>query len=158
MTNKTPATRSLKWFASASGSFAGALLFLSLLEAIAFLWKEGDVIKDFFGAIYVVAMFVICIATLIFQIITSIFVYIHTCKEKQKKFLLFALPAQVIAIALTFVSIALLFPALKENNHDGKAAACILNLVAGIIALYICIVSTVFKHVVWGKARKAENK
>ncbi|MCQ3915472.1 MAG: hypothetical protein MJ195_01735 [Mycoplasmoidaceae bacterium] len=145
---KSPAGRSLKWFASASGSFAGALLFLSLLEAIAFLWKEGNVIKDFFGAIYVVVMFVICIGTLLFQIITSIFTYINTCKEKQKKFLLFALPAQVVAIALMFVSIALLFPALKNNDHDGKVAGCILNLVAGLITLYICIVSTVFKHVV----------
>lgn len=151
--NHTPGTRSLKWFASASGSFAGALLFLALLEGIAFLWKEGEPIKDFVGAIYVVVMFVICIGTLLFSIITSIFAYRNACKEGQKKFLLFALPAQIIAIALMFISIGVLFPALKNVDHDGKAAACILNLVAGLIGVYICIISTVFKHIIYGKSK-----
>ncbi len=153
---KSPAGRSLKVFASSTGIFAGAVLFLGLLEFLAFVWKEGDVIKDFFGAIYVVIMFVICLGALLYMTIAGIVTYIYVCKEKQKKFLLFALPAQIIASILLFLSLIFVFKGLQQQELIVKKIGCWLNIIAGIIGIYLTVISIVFKHIAWNKARKAE--
>ncbi len=98
-------------------------------------------------------MFIICAGLFITMTITSIFAYIKVCKEKQKKFLLFALPAHVISATLMFVSIFLII-----KGKDMTKIGCILNLIAGIIAIYLTVISAVFKHIVYGKARKANNQ
>lgn len=149
----SPAGRSLKFFASAAGSYAGALLFLTLLEYLGFVRHPEDAIKTIFSVWYVGAMFIICVGLLITLTICSIFTYIYVCKEKQKKFLLFALPAHIISAALMFISIILIM-----KNKDGRNVACIMNLIAGIVAIYLTVVSIVFKHVAYGKARKAEKQ
>ena len=148
----SPAGRSLKYFASAAGSYAGALLFLTLLEYIGFVRHPEDVIKSIFSVWYVGAMFVISAGLLLALTVSSIFTYIYVCKEKQKKFLLFALPAHIISAVLMIFSIAI----LTKSNED-RVPACIMNLVAGIVALYLTIVSAVFKHITYGKARKANQ-
>lgn len=149
----SPAGRSLKYFASIAGSFAGALLFLTLLEYIGFIWRPSDDIKSIFSVWYVGAMFIICVGLLIATTICSIFTYIKVCKENQKKFLLFALPAHIISAALMLISIFIIM-----KDKDSRSAGCIINLVAGIIALYLAIVSGVFKHIAYGKARKANKE
>lgn len=44
----SPAGRSLKYFASAAGSYAGALLFLTLLEYIGFILYPKSAITSIF--------------------------------------------------------------------------------------------------------------
>lgn len=149
---KTPAGRSLKYFASAAGAYAGALLFLTLLEYIGFVRHPEDVLKSIFSVWYVGAMFIICVGLLLVMTVCSIFTYRYVCKEKQKKFLLFALPAHIISAALMFLSIAILI-----KGKDDRNVACIINLIAGLVALYLTIVSAVFKHITYGKARKAQQ-
>lgn len=149
----SPAGRSLKVFASLAGSFAGALLFLTLLEYLGLVRHPEDVIKTIFSVWYIGAMFIICAGLLITLTIVSIFVYIKVCKEKQKKFLLFALPAHIISAALMFVSIVLIL-----KGKDTTKVGCIMNLIAGIIVVYLTVVSAVFKHIVYSKARKANNQ
>ncbi|XQP55083.1 MAG: hypothetical protein ACOQNV_03030 [Mycoplasmoidaceae bacterium] len=155
---KSPAGRSLKVFASAAGSYAGALLFLGLLEFIAFVWNSGstvgDIFKIIFGAWYVGIMFIIVLGTLLFLTISSIITYVHVCKEKQKKFLIFALPGQVVSFAFMILSIILL---VKSGNQGERNVACWMNIIAGIVALYLCVVSTVFKHITWNKAKKSNK-
>lgn len=97
-------------------------------------------------------MFVISAGLLLALTVSSIFTYIYVCKEKQKKFLIFALPAHIISAVLMIFSIAI----LTKSNED-RVPACIMNLVAGIVALYLTIVSAVFKHITYGKARKANQ-
>ena len=149
----TPAGRSLKFFASAAGSYAGALLFLTLLEYLGLVRHPEDVIKTIFSIWYIGAMFIICVGLLVVLTICSIFTYVKVCKEKQKKFLLFALPAHVISAALMFVSIVLIM-----RDHDARNIGCIMNLIAGIIGIYLTVISIVFKHVAYGKARKANKQ
>lgn len=149
---KTPAGRSLKYFASAAGAYAGALLFLTLLEYIGFVLHPEDVLKTIFSVWYVGVMFIICVGLLLIMTICSIFTYRYVCKEKQKKFLLFAIPAHVISAVLMIFSIVILV-----KGKDDRSIACIINLIAGIVALYLTIVSAVFKHIAYGKARKAEQ-
>ncbi len=149
----TPAGRSLKVFASLAGSYAGAMLFLTLLEYLGFVRHPEDVIKTIFSVWYVGAMFLICVGLLIIFTIFSIFTYIKVCKEKQKKFLLFALPAHIISAVLLFLSLALI-----TKGKDAANAGCIMNLIAAIIAVYLTVISIVFKHIAYGKARKANNQ
>lgn len=151
---KTPAGRSLKWFASAAGSYAGALLFLTLLEYIGLVWHKEDALKTIFSVWYIGVMFIICVGTLLIATICSIFTYINVCKENQKKFLLFALPAHVISAVLMIVSIAVI---IKSKGGD-STAGCIINLMAGLVALYLSVISVVFKHITYGKARSNQQQ
>lgn len=152
----TPAGRSLKYFASAAGSYAGALLFLTLLEYLGFVRHPEDALKTIFSVWYVGAMFIICLGLLVALTICSIFTYVKVCKEKQKKFLLFALPAHVISAVLMFVSLIVIMKDI--NNIDNRNVACIMNLIAGIVAVYLTVISIVFKHIAYGKAKKANKE
>ncbi|MBQ0045618.1 MAG: hypothetical protein KBS35_01875 [Mycoplasma sp.] len=149
----TPAGRSLKYFASIAGSYSGAVLFLTLLEYLGLVRHPEDAILTIFSVWYVGTMFVICVGLLIAMTVCSIFTYVKVCKEKQKKFLLFALPAHVISAVLMFVSILVI---LKDK--DSRNVGCIMNLIAGLVALYLAIISGIFKHIAYGKARKANKQ